>query len=58
MLYNGRKPVEDFLKTVEGVTLKDITTAAQQIISSPLTMASYGNGKFQIGLSVLDISEN
>ncbi|KAL6140793.1 hypothetical protein ACLB2K_059086 [Fragaria x ananassa] len=43
LTYGERKPVEHFLKTVEGVTLKDITTAAQQIISSPLTMASYGN---------------
>ncbi|XP_050384155.1 mitochondrial-processing peptidase subunit alpha-like [Argentina anserina] len=43
LTYGERKPVDDFLKTVEGVTLNDITTAAQQIISSPLTMASYGN---------------
>lgn len=41
-----RKPVEHFLKTVEEVSLKDITTIAQKIISSPLTMASFGNGKF------------
>ncbi|KAM0959780.1 hypothetical protein ACFX13_025516 [Malus domestica] len=43
LTYGERKPVEHFLKTVEGVTLKDITTIAQKIISSPLTLATYGN---------------
>jgi processing peptidase subunit alpha len=39
-----RKPVEHLLKAVDGVTLKDITALAEKIISSPLTMASHGNG--------------
>ena len=43
LTYGERKPVEHFLKTVEEVSLKDITTIAQKIISSPLTMASFGN---------------
>ncbi|KAL5229337.1 hypothetical protein ABZP36_017602 [Zizania latifolia] len=38
-----RKPVEHLLKVVDGVTLKDVTTLAEKIISSPLTMASHGN---------------
>ena len=41
-----RKPVEHLLKAVDGVTLKDVTTVAEKIISSPLTMASHGNGEF------------
>jgi len=40
-----RKPVEHLLKAVDGVTLKDVTTVAEKIISSPLTMASHGNGE-------------
>ncbi|KAL5576894.1 hypothetical protein UlMin_018593 [Ulmus minor] len=43
LTYGERKPVEHFLKTVDEITLKDITTIAQKIISSPLTMASYGD---------------
>ncbi|WOL08198.1 mitochondrial-processing peptidase subunit alpha [Canna indica] len=36
----SREPIEHFLKVVNEVTLKDITSSAQKIISSPLTMAS------------------
>lgn len=36
--------MEDFLKAVDEVTLKDITSISQKLISSPLTMASYGDG--------------
>ncbi|XP_057977459.1 mitochondrial-processing peptidase subunit alpha-like [Malania oleifera] len=43
LTYGERKPLEDFLKVVDGVTLKDITSLGQKIISSPLTLASYGN---------------
>ncbi|PON54492.1 Coenzyme PQQ biosynthesis protein [Parasponia andersonii] len=43
LTYGERKPVEHFLKTVDEITLKDITNIGQKIISSPLTMASYGN---------------
>ncbi|KAL6334889.1 hypothetical protein AAG906_023694 [Vitis piasezkii] len=37
------EPLDHFLKAVDEITLKDITTIAQRIISSPLTMASYGD---------------
>ena len=36
--------MEDFLKAVDEVTLKDIASISQKLISSPLTMASYGDG--------------
>lgn len=36
--------MEQFLKAVDEITLNDITKIAQKIISSPLTMASYGDG--------------
>ncbi|MED6168120.1 hypothetical protein PIB30_009079 [Stylosanthes scabra] len=43
LTYGERKPVEDFLKAVDEVTLKDIASISQRLISSPLTMASYGD---------------
>ncbi|QCD85216.1 mitochondrial-processing peptidase subunit alpha-like [Vigna unguiculata] len=43
LTYGERKPVEDFLKAVDEVTLKDISSISQKLISSPLTMASYGD---------------
>ncbi|XP_072960803.1 mitochondrial-processing peptidase subunit alpha-like isoform X3 [Typha angustifolia] len=43
LTYGERKPAEHFLKAVDGVTLKDITSLAEKIISSPLTMASWGD---------------
>ena len=57
-----RKPVEQFLKSVDAITLNDITKIAQKIISSPLTMASYGDGNYsfkfspQLNTLVLDSS--
>lgn len=42
LTYGERKPVEHFLKAVEEITLKDISSLAQKLISSPLTMASHG----------------
>lgn len=39
-----RKPLEDFLKAVDEVTSQDITEISQKLVSSPLTMASYGEG--------------
>ncbi|GLU09975.1 hypothetical protein SLE2022_268090 [Rubroshorea leprosula] len=42
LTYGERKPVAHFLKAVEEVTLKDISTIAQKLLSSPLPMASYG----------------
>ncbi|KAL0374438.1 UNVERIFIED_CONTAM: Mitochondrial-processing peptidase subunit alpha [Sesamum radiatum] len=38
-----RKPVEHFLKAVDEVTAQDIAKIAQKLLSSPLTMASYGD---------------
>ncbi|KAI4329194.1 hypothetical protein L6164_021484 [Bauhinia variegata] len=43
LTYGERKPVEQFLKAVDEITLNDITKISQKIISSPLTMASYGD---------------
>ncbi|CAJ1937086.1 unnamed protein product [Sphenostylis stenocarpa] len=43
LTYGERKPVEDFLKAVDEVTLKDITSISHKLISSHLTMASYGD---------------
>ncbi|XP_077215093.1 mitochondrial-processing peptidase subunit alpha-like [Tasmannia lanceolata] len=43
LTYGERKPVEHFLKAVDEVTLNDISSIAQKIISSPLTMGSWGN---------------
>ncbi|KAJ0964741.1 hypothetical protein J5N97_025879 [Dioscorea zingiberensis] len=44
LTYGERKPIEHFLKVVDEVTLKDITSLTEKIISSPLTMASWGDG--------------
>ncbi|XP_022997850.1 mitochondrial-processing peptidase subunit alpha-like [Cucurbita maxima] len=43
LTYGERKPVEHFLQAVDSITLNDITNIAQKVISSPLTMASYGD---------------
>ncbi|KAK1551206.1 hypothetical protein Q3G72_031941 [Acer saccharum] len=43
LTYGERKPVENFLKAIDEVTVKDIASIAKKLISSPLTMASYGN---------------
>merc|ERR1711915_285367 len=43
LTYGQRKPVEHFLKVLNEVTLNDITNIAQKIISTPLTMASWGD---------------
>ncbi|KAG9157718.1 hypothetical protein Leryth_021226 [Lithospermum erythrorhizon] len=43
LTYEERKPVEHFLKGVDEVTLKDISSIAQKLLSSPLTLASYGD---------------
>ncbi|KAK2983861.1 hypothetical protein RJ640_008537 [Escallonia rubra] len=54
LTYGERKPLEYFLKTLDEITPKDITDMAQKIISSPLTMASFGDGPFL--LIVLEVS--
>lgn len=38
--------MEHFLKDVEKITLDDITSVARRVLSSPLTMASYGDGNY------------
>ncbi|KAK6941434.1 Peptidase M16, C-terminal, partial [Dillenia turbinata] len=43
LTHGERKPMEHLLKTIDGVTLKDITDIAKKLFSSPLTMASSGN---------------
>ncbi|RAL37159.1 hypothetical protein DM860_004081 [Cuscuta australis] len=43
LTYGERKPVDHFLKAIEEVSAKDIASIAQKLISSPLTMASYGD---------------
>ncbi|PIA42899.1 hypothetical protein AQUCO_02000386v1 [Aquilegia coerulea] len=43
LTFGERKPVQELLKAVDDVTLKDISSIAQKIVSSPLTMASWGN---------------
>lgn len=48
-----RKPIEHFLKAVDEITLKDISSIAQKIVSSSLTMASWGDGNNQLILQSL-----
>ncbi|KAG1367840.1 putative Mitochondrial-processing peptidase subunit alpha [Cocos nucifera] len=43
LTYGERKPIDHFLKAVDEVTVEDITSISQKIISSPLTMASWGD---------------
>ncbi|KAK9676087.1 hypothetical protein RND81_11G052800 [Saponaria officinalis] len=43
LTYGERKPVEYFLKTIDEITVKDITSVAQKLLSSPPTMASHGD---------------
>ncbi|XP_016540381.2 mitochondrial-processing peptidase subunit alpha [Capsicum annuum] len=43
LTYGERKPVEHFLKAIDAVSAKDIASIVQKLISSPLTMASYGD---------------
>ncbi|WRX27787.1 Peptidase M16 [Theobroma cacao] len=43
LTYGERKSVQSFLKMVDEVTLRDIADMAKKILSSPLTMASYGD---------------
>ncbi|MBA0555187.1 hypothetical protein Golob_014241, partial [Gossypium lobatum] len=43
LTYGERKPVEHFLKVVDEITPKDISSVAEKLLSSNLTLASYGN---------------
>jgi len=43
LTYGHRKPVAEFIKGIQALSLKDIAEVAQKIISTPLTMASWGD---------------
>ncbi|KAL1210952.1 putative mitochondrial-processing peptidase subunit alpha-1 [Cardamine amara subsp. amara] len=43
LTYGERKPVEQFLKTVDQLTLKDIIDFTSKVISTPLTMGAFGD---------------
>ncbi|PON62486.1 Coenzyme PQQ biosynthesis protein [Parasponia andersonii] len=43
LTYDKRIQVDSLLKAVDEVTLKDITSIAQKLLSTPLTLASYGD---------------
>ncbi|KAG1335331.1 putative Mitochondrial-processing peptidase subunit alpha [Cocos nucifera] len=43
LTYGERKPTDHFLKSIDEVTLKDISSFAEKILSSPHTMASWGD---------------
>ncbi|XP_057544552.1 mitochondrial-processing peptidase subunit alpha-like [Amaranthus tricolor] len=43
LTYGDRKPVDYFLKSIDEITVKDIATISQKLLSSPLTMASHGD---------------
>ena len=43
LTYGERKPVEHFLKSIDEISTKDISSMAQKLLSSPLTMASHGD---------------
>ncbi|CAO2841824.1 unnamed protein product [Amaranthus hypochondriacus] len=43
LTYGERKPVEYFLKSIDEITVKDIASVSQKLLSSPLTMASHGD---------------
>ncbi|CAN8259105.1 unnamed protein product [Cochlearia groenlandica] len=42
LTYGERKPVDQFLKIVDQLTLKDIADFTGKVIAKPLTMASFG----------------
>uniref|UniRef100_A0A7N0UV31 Mitochondrial-processing peptidase subunit alpha n=1 Tax=Kalanchoe fedtschenkoi TaxID=63787 RepID=A0A7N0UV31_KALFE len=46
LTYGERKPVDDYLKIIDAVTPKDITSIAQKLLASPLTMASHGDVRY------------
>ncbi|CAM8899677.1 unnamed protein product [Rhodiola kirilowii] len=46
LTYGERKPVDEYLKIIDAVTPKDITSISQKLLSSPLTMASYGDVRY------------
>ena len=47
--------MEHFLKAVDEITLDDIYNISQKILSSPLTMASYGDGNLLFLTELYDL---
>jgi processing peptidase subunit alpha len=43
LTYGHRKPVAEFIQSVQALTLQDIADVSSKIISTPLTMASWGD---------------
>ncbi|KAK1361951.1 hypothetical protein POM88_046425 [Heracleum sosnowskyi] len=43
LTYGERKPVDQILDIVEEITSQDVSSVVGELITSPLTMASYGN---------------
>jgi predicted Zn-dependent peptidase len=43
-----RKPVDHFLQCMDEMTLDDITAFAKKMLSSPPTMASWGDGIYAL----------
>jgi processing peptidase subunit alpha len=43
LAYGHRKPVADFIQRVQALTLEDIANVSRKIISTPLTMAAWGD---------------
>ncbi|KAJ0881889.1 putative quinol--cytochrome-c reductase, Mitochondrial processing peptidase [Helianthus annuus] len=46
MNLESRETCEFFLKAIDDVTANDIASIAKKLLSSPLTMASHGDGNF------------
>lgn len=43
LTYGKRKPLTEFIQGVRSLSLQDVSAVAQKIISTPLTMASWGD---------------
>jgi processing peptidase subunit alpha len=48
LTYGCRKPVDHFLQCMDEMTLDDITAFAKKMLSSPPTMASWGDGIYAL----------
>jgi processing peptidase subunit alpha len=55
LTYGERKPVDQFLKTVDQLTLKDIADFTSKVITKPLTMATFGDGNDKTIITVLHL---
>lgn len=43
LTYGHRKPVAEFIQGIQALTLKDLAEVSRKIITTPLTMASWGD---------------